>query len=265
MYVPIHALIFDLDDTLVVEERSAEKAFVAAGRLAESRYGLDPDALHKTVRQVCRELWYGFPAHPYCRRIGISSWEGMWAEFLGPAPELQALRDWAPIYRRESWHGALRRHGIEDADLAEALADAFPRLRRQIHEVYPDTVPTLRKLCGRYPLGLLTNGVSDLQRRKIAGSGVGHYFSEILISGEVGARKPDRLVFDTLLARLRTAPDRALMIGNSLATDVQGAHNAGMRTVWVNRAGVPPDPGIAADWEISTLADLDAILDAGAV
>jgi putative hydrolase of the HAD superfamily len=257
----INTLIFDLDDTLVVEEASAAAAFIEAGAMAETRYGLDPHLLHTTVRTVCREIWYAFSSHPYCKQIGISSWEGMWAEFTGPDSELKPLRDWAPTYRQKSWHTALRRHGIDDADLAAELAENFIRLRRQKHVVYEDTIATLEKLAGCFILGLLTNGASDLQRRKIEGSGIGSYFREILISGDVGFAKPDRRVFELLLSRLGTTATNAFMIGNNLVTDIQAAQQAGLRTIWVHRSGTAPESGIVPDWEISHLNQLDSIMD----
>jgi putative hydrolase of the HAD superfamily len=260
MKAAIDALIFDLDDTLVIEEDSAAAAFIETGALAETRYGLDPQALHATVRKVCRELWYAFPSHPYCKKIGISSWEGMWAEFIGPAPELEPLRKWDSTYRFESWRTALLQHGINDADLAAELAEKFVRLRRGRHLVYEDTIGTLEKLTGRYSLGLLTNGASDLQRRKIEGSSVGQYFNEILISGDIGFAKPDPRIFELLLSRLKTTAANTLMIGNNLITDIRAAQNAGLRAIWVNRSGVAPESGIIADWEISRLTQLESIL-----
>lgn len=261
MQSALSALVFDLDDTLMVEEGSAEAAFVAAGEPARERYGIDPRALHLTLRRACRELWYAFPEHPYCKRVGISSWEGMWAEFTGPGPELERLRSWAPAYRFESWRAALCRHGVDDPALAGEMAEAFPRLRRRLHVVYPDTLPALGGL-GGFALGLLTNGAADLQRRKIAGAGIGGYFREILISGDVGFGKPDPRIYGLMLERLGAAPHAALMIGNNLVTDIAAAQRARMRAVWVNRAGAAREGGIVPDWEIADLTELGAVLEA---
>lgn len=260
MNMPVKTLLFDLDDTLVVEEASAEAAFIEAGRLARERYGVDPQELHRTLRKTCREIWHAFPSHPYCSRVGISSWEGMWAEFTGPGPELESLRTCASAYRYESWRCALAHYGIADPDLAAELADAFVRLRRQKHTVYEDALEALQSLSRNYILGLLTNGASDLQRRKIDGAGVGKYFQAVLISGDVGIAKPDRRVYEMLLARLEAPAESALMIGNSLGTDIQGARDAGMRTVWIHRIGAVRDAAVMPDWEIFSLKELDPIL-----
>jgi putative hydrolase of the HAD superfamily len=258
----IDTLIFDLDDTLVIEEASAEAAFLEAGELARTRRGLDPRQLHATVRKTCRELWHASPSHPYCKSIGISSWEGMWADFTGADPNLEALREWAPAYRFESWRAALQAHGIDDPELAAMLADAFPRLRRDRHVVYPDVARTLQELSSRYALGLMTNGAPDLQRRKIEGASLGGYFDQVFISGETGIGKPDRRAFEMLLARLGSSAVRTVMIGDRLTTDVLGAQEAGMRAVWVNRPGKSGDGGIVPDWEISTLDELMRIFPA---
>ncbi len=257
----VDTLIFDLDDTLVVEEASARAAFIQTSELARVRHGVNPEELHDVVRKSCRELWYGFASHPYCRRIGISSWEGMWAEFTGTDSELKPLRNWAPEYRVRSWQMALHHFGIDDPGLAAELADAFPRLRRDMHVLYPDSIKALVQCRQRHSLGLLTNGAADLQRRKLEGAGLAGYFDQVLISGEIGIAKPDRRVFEMLLTRMKSRPEHALMIGDSIRKDILGAQEAGIRAVWLNRSGKVHDPSVVPDWEISTLEELASILE----
>lgn len=255
------ALIFDLDDTLVVEEASAEAAFLETCELARVRYGVDPADLHATLRQTCRGIWHQSPARAYCVEIGISSWEGLWARFQGDDEHLTTLRAWAPAYRRDSWHEALRQHRVNDIDFALELAEAFPAFRRKLHTVYDDVRPALEHLKRSFRLGLLTNGASDLQWEKIAGANVAGYFDEIVISGDVGVGKPNPRMYEIILSRLAVASHEALMIGNSLRTDVAGAQAVGMKAVWVNRAGNPRDDDDAPDFEVSSLNDLRRILD----
>jgi putative hydrolase of the HAD superfamily len=255
----MNALIFDLDDTLVVEVASAEAAFLQTCELARRRYGVDPAALHASLRPIARRLWHGSPARAYAVKIGISSWEALWARFDGDHESVRTLRAWAPTYRRDSWLGALREHGVEDVRMALELAETFPVERRKLHVVYDDVRPTLEALRGAYRLGLLTNGACDLQREKIDGAGIGHYFDEIVISGDVGVGKPHRRVFETILSRLQVTPAEAVMIGNSLRTDVAGARDVGITTVWVNRDNSPCDDE-PPDVEISGLDGLRDIL-----
>jgi len=254
---PAKAMIFDLDDTLVVEKDSAAAAFEATCQLAAQRYDLDPAALHAAVRETCRELWYNHcPARSYVVQIGISSWEALWSRFEGDNEHLAALRAWASNYRRDSWHHALQTHGVDDIDLAGELAQTFPTHRRQRHVVYDDVRPALERLKQDYRLALLTNGASDLQREKIAGAGIGAYFEEILVAGDIGIAKPHPRLFETMLARLSVKPEEAVMLGDSQSKDIQGAQAVGMKAIWVNRKNTPRRDDITPDLEVKNLEDL---------
>ena len=253
-------ILFDLDDTLLHDAKSAQQAFVAAAERAWRRHQIDPAALTASVRARARELWHGSPTHRYARVIGISHWEGLWARFLGDDPNLTELRVWAPSYRLESWRRALLDHGIDDLQTAGELADAFPVERRARHELFPDALPALDDLGRDHPLGLVTNGAPDLQREKIRGTDLARHFEEIVVSGELGYGKPDPRVFAVALERLRTPPDDAVMIGNSLESDILGATRAGVRAIWLNRDGAPPDPEITPDAEIRSLAQVRSAL-----
>lgn len=254
------ALVFDMDDTLVLEVPSAEAAFIETCKLAEKEYGLDPHDLHQTVRETCRSFWYQSPARPYCLEVGISSWEGLWARFLGDDENLQILRQWSPEYRYNSWCDSLRKYGIDDRGLADRLASAFPANRRKRHIVFEDAVPTLEELKPFFRLGLLSNGAPDLQWEKIHGAGIEDYFDEIVISGELGIGKPRPEIFEAILARLGARPDEAVMVGNSLKADIAGAQAAGIPAVWLNRPEDVNDGNIIPDHEISGLIQLKTVL-----
>jgi putative hydrolase of the HAD superfamily len=253
---PIKVLVFDLDDTLVVEKESAAAAFRATCQLAAERVRLDPAALHASVRQSCRELWHHHnPARAYAVAVGISSWEALWSRFAGDHPDLALLRAWAATYRRTAWLNALQTQGIDDPDLAAELAEAYPKNRRRRHIVYDDVRPALETWRPRCRLALLTNGASDLQREKLSGAKLAGYFEEVLVAGDIGCAKPHPEMFQTLLARLGVHPAEALMFGDSQSKDIQGAQAVGMRTVWVNRAATARRDGVRPDLEVTTLAD----------
>jgi phosphoserine phosphatase len=256
----VKAILIDLDDTLVVEVASAEAAFLATCALAQDGYGIDPKALCQTVRQKAQKLWRQSPSRAYCLSIGISSWEGLWARFLGDSPCLQALRAWSPTYRRESWAQALAEYGINTPSFVERLAETFPRERRTRHIVYPDVRPVLQELGERYSLALITNGAPDLQREKLDGSGLAPYFDTIVVSGEVGIGKPDPQIFDLALDRLSTRSKDAVMVGNSLRSDIGGAQGAGIKGIWLNRSGKSIDRDIAPDAQITGLDELTHVL-----
>ena len=114
-------------------------AFEATARLAEHRHPLDPARLARDARARARELWRAAPTYPYCLRVGISSWEGLWCRFDGDDPSVRALRSWAPTYRRSAWRLAL-------ADQTRARRRSGRRARRvpsasigaRRHEAFPD-------------------------------------------------------------------------------------------------------------------------------
>jgi putative hydrolase of the HAD superfamily len=142
----VQAIVFDMDDTLVVEEAVVTEVFLETCRLAEESCGIPADDLHLTVRKTARELWHQAPVRKYCLDIGISSWEGLHGTFEGNPPELGILRTWIPEYRFYAWNNALIQHGVEDEKLAARLADAFIKNRRKRYLLFDDTLPCLDEL-----------------------------------------------------------------------------------------------------------------------
>ncbi len=256
-------VLFDLDDTLIAEESSAEAAFLATCQHVRERYGVDPHALHRAVRDRAREAWFAAPTIAYCQAVGIASWEGLWARFPGDDPSLKALRRWAPAYRLGAWSRAFADFGVCDEAFAERLASIFRAERRARHVVFPDVEETLAALRGPWRLVILTNGTPGLQREKIAGSGLAHYFDSITVAGEVGVGKPDARAFAAALEAAGATSGGTVMVGDSLRRDVHGAQQAGLRAFWLNRAGRERELDVMPDAEMTSLRELPALLRRG--
>ena len=254
------AIIFDLDDTLVMEQGTVKEVFLETCKLASEQYNVLPEQLTETIYKSCRNLWFNSPLHPYCKMIGISSWEGLWCQFAGDKETIVKLREWSPTYRFESWNTALLNHDINDRNLAQELADRFMNSRRRFHRLFDETLPVLENLKGKYCLGMLTTGASDLQREKIVGAGVRDYFDSIVVSGDYEIGKPDKRIFEITLSKLGVEPHEAVMVGDSLRSDIQGAISAGIRNVWVNRTGKTNDWPFTPDDEIKSLTELEKLL-----
>lgn len=254
------ALLFDLDETLMVEEPAATASFDATAQFAAARYGVDPVRLAGDARSRARELWYAAPTHEYCMRIGISSWEGLWCRFESDGPDAQSLREWSPTYRYEAWRLALADQEVDDSSLAEELAKRFGVERRARHEVFDDVAVVLSQLKETHSLALVTNGAACLQREKLAASGLSDYFEAVVVSADLGVAKPDASVFEHALSQLGTDGDRAVMVGDSISKDVDGALAAGLGAVWVNRSKCFPPPNRTDLVEVSTLSDLPRAL-----
>ncbi|MBR3978179.1 MAG: YjjG family noncanonical pyrimidine nucleotidase [Oscillospiraceae bacterium] len=128
--------------------------------------------------------------------------------------------------------------------------------------VLPGAVEVLEKLQGKYQLYLASNGTTWVQKERIAGSGIGKYFDRIFISQEMGANKPALEFFDACFREIPGfAKENALIVGDSLTSDILGGNNAGILTCWYNPKGKPRNPEIVPDYEITALADLLPLLE----
>lgn len=259
----IEAVCFDLDDTLLWDERSVREAFEAVCQRAVNETGVDPERLEHAVRSSARELYASYDTFPFTQMIGINPFEGLWARFnAGEQPEFRRLEQLAPVYRKESWRRGLLELGVDNEALASELAEKFGAERRARPHVYEETFRVLDKLKGTVKLLLLTNGCPSLQQEKLDGvPELAPYFDEILISGNFGKGKPDVSIFKHALDLLGTTPEQTLMVGDKLTTDVKGALGAGITAVWVNRDGKTPNAEIVPDYEISSLTELSELIE----
>ena len=96
----------------------------------------------------------------------------------------------------------------------------------------------LRRLRGKVRMILLTNGLKDVQRPRLAGSPIEGYFEDVVISEEVGAVKPDPEIFDVAFSRMgQPNKNKVLIVGDSLTSDIRGGSDYGIDTCWYNPAG----------------------------
>lgn len=255
----VEAVIFDLDDTLVVEEAVARGSLRAAARLVPE---VSPEHFEQVVLGCARRAWHSGPYRQLCLELGIASWEGLWARFEGCHPRLDGLRDWAPAYRQEAWQAAVVELGLDRPGLAPALAAAYEEAQRAGHPLIDGADQVVRAAVGRYRLGLLTNGPADIQRLKLDQTGLADCFGAVVISGQAGVGKPDPEAFRLVLAALGASPAEAVMVGDSWSRDVQGALGAGMRAMWL--AGDRPTPEAAPEVRVlSSISELGpALVDA---
>ena len=85
-----------------------------------------------------------------------------------------------------------------------------------------------------YRLGMISNaGNAANVQRLIDKAGIRKYFDPVLISSEVGLRKPHRLLFETVLRRWQLPAEQVIMIGDMLKADVLGAQQVGMHQIWI--------------------------------
>ncbi|WP_010273564.1 HAD family hydrolase [Paenibacillus senegalensis] len=260
----VKAILFDLDDTLLWDERSVREAFERTCQAASQHYPqLNPVELEDLVRSEARKLYESYETIAFTKMIGINPFEGLWGNFTsGQLEEFRALQKLAPAYRKDAWTNGLKAAGIEDAELGAKLAEQFPQERRQLSYVYEETFEVLKKLKESYSLLLLTNGSPDLQQEKLDGvPELVSFFDHILISGNFGRGKPDPSIFYHALGLLNIQPQEGVMVGDKLTTDIKGANSVGITSVWINRHELSRDGEIVPRYEIRHLTDLYPIID----
>lgn len=100
--------------------------------------------------------------------------------------------------------------------------------------VYPHAREILLKLKEKYRLGMVTNGLSHIQRGKLQGAGLSDLFEEVVVSGDFDFEKPDARIFQIALERMGIQPEEAVFVGDHPEKDIQGAMQVGMKTVWID-------------------------------
>jgi len=224
--VPILALTLDLDDTL---------------------WPVLP-ALQRADQAVDAWLWQH---HPDVAR----AW---------PIAAMRELRDQVAAERLDLAHDftsqrqLTMRHAFAACGIAaapiEALWEIYFAARNSV-ELYPDSLPALQRITARWPLASLTNGNADLQR-----IGIHTHFAHHICARDHGVAKPDPRIFLAAAERLGVAPDQILHVGDDPEMDVVGARDAGLRTAWINRDGLPWPAELGAPPELD-LRDMTALAD----
>jgi HAD superfamily hydrolase (TIGR01549 family) len=236
------AVIFDLDDTLILEEAVARASLRVAIGLVP---GSEPNCAEDLVLGAARTAWRSGPHYELAVELGIASWEGLWSRFEGCHPRLLGLAEWAPTYRQQAWLSALAALGVNDPDLASAMAEAYEQAQRSGHPLKGGAAQAVRQAQQHFRLGLLTNGPADIQRLKVEQAGLAGCFDAVVVSGEVGVGKPSLEVFRLVLDALAVRPEEAVMVGDSWDRDIKGALAAGISAVWI--AGERPVPDATLD------------------
>jgi putative hydrolase of the HAD superfamily len=209
----VKALLVDLDDTLLDYSGRVEPCWQEAATSVAAPAGVDPQAFVTAMVGVRRWFWADPERHRRERADMLGAWTRIAAHALGDL-------------------------GRPDEGLAAAIASDFARRRWAEMRLFPGVPEALGALCARgVALGLVTNGDTRHQRRKIQEHGLGRFFDVIVIEGEFGAGKPEEPVYRHALAALGAEPAQAWMVGDNLEWDVAAPQRLGMRGVWVDGRG----------------------------
>ena len=143
----------------------------------------------------------------------------------------------------------------------QAIAKGYEHNLGLGHYFLPGAKEALDTLRGKYRLFLASNGTASVQHSRLTSAGLYPYFEEVFVSQALGANKPSRAFFDACAARIPGYdPRKALMVGDSLTSDILGGINAGMKTCWVCPRGTRGRPDIVPDYRIEALSQLPELL-----
>lgn len=201
----VEAVLFDVDDTLCRYRRSSAELLA----LAFDAASVEPF----------------FTAETYHERF---------EEFVAETETMADLR--------RACFAAIAADEGREPSLGEAVADAYAAERdHRAVDPLPGALDAIERLAADHALGVVTNGAPGMQRRKLAAVGLDDAFDVVVHAGYDAPAKPDPEPFRRALAALDVPAARAVHVGNSLSTDVTGAHGAGVRSAWLDQ-GEDPDP-----------------------
>jgi len=192
--------LIDADNTLFDYDRSEKEAFFDA--LLAVNYTGSPEVAHKKYSVINKAIWKDYEANK------IKASDINTERFRLLAQNLEMTSD----------------HEMLAAHYHEALS-------QKVHTL-PYAVKTLEFLSRRATLCLVTNGLSYIQRNRIAKLGIDVFFTSIIISEEIGYSKPAVDFFRIALESISLPAHTVLCVGDNPVADIDGAHKYGIDTCW---------------------------------
>ena len=120
------------------------------------------------------------------------------------------------------------------AALIDRVSELYIQQLSTHTELFEGTVSVLEYLSSKYILHIITNGFEHVQQRKIENSGIARFFKIVLTAEKIGFKKPHPTIFLSALRTAEVLPEHAMMIGDSLEADIQGALKLGMQAIHFN-------------------------------
>ena len=243
------AVLFDLFDTLVHFDPDRLPTVQVSGRTVRSSAGRLHAILTGHAPDVTLEA---------CYEALRASWQ--------EAERLRAV-DHREVTAPQRMSDMLRRLALDPGrcpdGFVERLLDAHRVALSEAADFPPHYGALLRALRGRYRLAVVSNfDYTPTALAILDAAGVRDLFAAIVVSDEVGWRKPRADIFQEAIRRTGVEAGRTLFVGDRADIDVVGAHGMGMHAAWINPGREPLPAGITAPhYEIRDLAELEAIVD----
>lgn len=222
-------LLFDADDTLFDFKKTEEFAL--------------GDALKKIGIDYDRE--YHLPLY---KKVNT----GIWKELEEGKIALKKLK--TERFRRYFDKLQMEFDHIKFADMyMDSLGDGS--------FLFDDAKEIVEELGRKTRMAIITNGLSKVQDKRIKKSIISHHFEEIIVSEEVEITKPNPEIFELTMNKINYSDKSSvLMIGDNLASDIQGGINYGIDTCWYNPGSKENDRGIDPTYEVKSLEELKELI-----
>lgn len=145
---------------------------------------------------------------------------------------------------------------------AAAVAKAYEKNLSIGHYFLPGAEEAVDSLSKKYKLYLVSNGTASVQKGRMTSANLYRFFEKVFVSQEIGFNKPAKEFFDGCFSQIPGFDrDKAIIVGDSLTSDILGGINAGIKTCWVNPEHLPGREDIRADYEIESITQLEKLLE----
>lgn len=176
-------------------------------------------------------------------------------EFENIVQKLLTWDEYGSIPKIHMYSMLAKEYGLSEAQ-REALCQDWGETFGDYTVVFPQARAVIEQLKKKYKVGIVTNGSSKMQRRKLELCGLADLFEVIIISGEFQAHKPDVEIFLEGARQLQLPPREIAFVGDTFFTDIIGAYRAGMQPIWIFS-----NPGQQCQADLPRIYRIEELLD----
>ena len=235
----IRGLIFDINGTLIdihTNEAYDEIYRVISNLLSYQGISLSADHIRDLYYQIMKEQ-------------RLSSKENH--------SEFDAVGIFQEIMKRYATDFTRKLPAEKRSQLPLFLAEVYRAVSRFRLQPYPDVVEVLTELRPRYLLAALSDGQSAYAVPELQAAGLLDFFNPVIVSGDLGYRKPDVRIFESVLSGMKLKPSEVLFIGNDMYRDIFGAKQLGLKTIFFkSNQGEQEKEGVQPDYIIYHFSEL---------
>ncbi|MES2454361.1 MAG: YjjG family noncanonical pyrimidine nucleotidase [Bacteroidota bacterium] len=144
--------------------------------------------------------------------------------------------------------------GVHPEKIPHQFEDDYVRITPYKKNLFLGSEKVLAYLQQKYTLHIISNGFKESTLIKMEVSGLNPYFTNVIISEDVGVNKPDKAIFEYALDKAKARKEESIMIGDSIEADIRGAQGFGMKAIFFN----PLNKELPGDvlWQIAHLEEL---------